>query len=62
MRENGDLRLKNESKMGQKRTKCSFFSAEMTGTQVKSVKIVDSYLDTTMSCKKTKFAAKKNPF
>ena len=41
MSQNDDLRLKNGSKMGQKWPKFSFFSAEMTGTQVKSVKIVD---------------------
>ena len=42
MPQNGDLRVKNGSKMGQKWPKFSFFWAEMTGTQVKSVKIVDS--------------------
>ena len=52
----------NGSKMGQKWPKFSFFSAEMTGTQVKSVKIVDSQLDTIMSCKKTKFPPKKIHF
>ena len=60
MPQNGDLRLKNGSKMGQKWPKFSFFSAETTGTEVKSVKIVDSQLDTTMSCKKTKFPPKKS--
>ena len=48
--------------MGQKWPKFSFFSAEMTGTQVKSVKIVDPQLYTVMSCKKTKFPAKKIHF
>ena len=62
MRQNGDLMLKNGSKMGQKWPKFSFFSAEMTGTQVKSVKIVDPQLDTIMSCKKTKFPPKKSIF
>ena len=62
MPENGDLRHKNGSKMGQKWPKFSFFSAEMTGTQVKSVKIVDPQLDTIMSCKKTKFPPKKIHF
>ena len=52
MPQNDDLRLKNESKMGQKWPKFSFFSAEMTETQVISVKIVDPQLDTIMSCKK----------
>jgi len=42
MPQNGDLRLENGSKIGQKWPKFSFFSAEMTGTQVKSVKI-DEY-------------------
>ena len=42
MPQNGDLKLENESKMGQKWPKFSFFSAEMTGTQVKSVKIHES--------------------
>ena len=42
MPQNDDLSLENGSKMGQKWPKFSFFSAEMTGTQVKSVKIVDS--------------------
>ena len=36
------FKAQNGSKMGQKWPKFSFFSAEMTGTQVKSVKIVDS--------------------
>ena len=62
MPQNGDLRLKNGSKMGQKWPKFSFFSAEMTGTQVKSVKIVDPQLDTIMSCKKPKFPPKKIHF
>ena len=62
MPQNGDLRLKNGSKMAQKWPKFSFFSAEMTRTQVKSVKIVDPQLDTTMSCEKTKFPPKKNHF
>ena len=62
MSQNDDLRLKNGSKMGQKWPKFSFFSAEMTGTQVKSVKIVDPQLDTIMSCKKTKFPPKKIHF
>ena len=48
--------------MGQKWPKFSFFSAEMTGTQVKSVKIVDPPLDTIMSRKKTKFPPKKIHF
>ena len=48
--------------MGQKWPKFSFFSVEMTGTQVKSVKIVDPQLDTIMSCKKTKFPPKKIHF
>ena len=52
--------------MGQKWVKNGpnfhFFSAETTGTEVKSVKIVDSQLDTTMSCKKTKFPPKKIHF
>ena len=42
MPQNGDLRLENGSEIGQIWPKFSFFSAEMTGTQVKSVKIVDS--------------------
>ena len=42
MPQNGDLRLENGSKMSQKWPKFSFFSAEMSGTQVKWVKIVDS--------------------
>ena len=62
MSQNGDLMLKNGSKMGQKWPKCLFFSAEMTGTQVKSVKIIDPQLDTTMSCKKTKIPPKKIHF
>ena len=62
MPQNDDLRLKNGSKMGQKWPKFSFCSAEMTGTQVKSVKIVDTQLDTIMSCKKTKFPPKKIHF
>ena len=62
MRQNGDLMLKNGSKMGQKWSKFSFFSAKMTETQVKSVKIVDPQLDTIMSCKKTKFPPKKTHF
>ena len=49
-------------KKGQKWPKFSFFSAKMTGTQVKSVKIVESQLDTTMSCQKTKFPPKKKHF
>ena len=62
MPQNGDLRLENGSKMGQKWPKFSFFSAEMNGTQGKSVKIVDPQLDTIMSCKKTKFPPKKKTF
>ena len=62
MPQNGDLRRKNGSKMGQKWHKFSFFSAEMTETQVISVKIVDPQLDTIMSCKKTKFPPKKSIF
>ena len=62
MPQNGDLRLNHGSKVGQKWPKFSFFSAEMTGTQIKSVKIVDPQLDTIMSCKKTKFPPKKNHF
>ena len=62
MSQNGDLMLKNGSKMGQKWPKFLFFSAEMTGTQVKSVKIVALQFDTIMSCKKTKFPPKKIHF
>ena len=62
MPQNRDLRLKNGSKMAQKWPKVSFFSAEMTGTQVKSVKIVDPQLDTTMSCKKNEIPAEKIHF
>ena len=42
MPQNGDLRLENGLKQGQKWPKFSIFSAEMSGTHVKSVKIVDS--------------------
>ena len=62
MPQNGDLRLNNGSKMGQKWSKFSFLSAEMTGTQVKSVKIVDPQLDTIMSCKKNEIPAEKKTF
>ena len=62
MPQNGDLMLKNGSKMGQKWPNFSFFSAEMTGTQVKSVKIVDPQLDTIMSCKKRNSRRKKSIF
>ena len=49
MPQNDDLKLENGSKMGQKWPKFSFSSAEMTATQVKSVKIGESQRDTTMS-------------
>ena len=62
MPQNGDLMLKNGSKMGQKWFKFSFFSAKMTETQVKSVKIVDPQLDTIMSCKKNEIPAEKIHF
>ena len=48
--------------MGQKWPKFSFFSAEMTGTQVKSVKIVDPNQIQLCHAKKTKFPPKKSIF
>ena len=62
MPQNDDLNLENGSKMGQKWPKFSFFSAEMTGTQVKSVKIDESQWDTTISYKKKRNSRAKNPF
>ena len=46
--------------MGQKWPKFSFFPAEMTGTQVKLVKIGESQRDTTMACKKRNSRRKKS--
>ena len=62
MPQNGDLRRKNDSKMAKKQPKFAFFSAEMTGTHIKWVKVVDPQLDTTISCKKSKFPPKKIHF
>ena len=62
MPQNDDLSLENGSKMGQKWPKFAFFSAQMSVSQVNSVKIVDSQWDTTMLCKKNEIPAEKNPF